>query len=387
MDEPDRRPQRVAVERLKLADFRNYPRLDVKFGPGPVVLTGDNGAGKTNLLEALSLLAPGRGLRRAEFRQMTLSGADRGFGLTASLTGPSGPAEIAIRAGASGEEPGEAARRVRIDGEPARSVDALMDHVRVVWITPAMDGLFSGPAGDRRRFLDRMVLTVDPAHGRRALDYERAMRGRNRLLAEDRADPAWFDAIERELAESGVAIAAARTETVALLSAMTARQPAHSPFPRAQLALAGWPEEEVAGRASADLEDEFRRRLAAGRGRDRAAGRTLDGPHRTDLSVRHGPKDMPAELCSTGEQKALLIGLVLAHARLAGDIAGFAPILLLDEIAAHLDPDRRAALFGLLDDLNAQAFMTGTDRSQFSALDERAGFFRVAGGVVTRETP
>lgn len=376
-------PPRVAVTRLQLTDFRSYARLDLALEPAPVVLTGDNGAGKTNILEALSLLSPGRGMRRATYGEMTRTGAANGFAIHVRLDGPMGISEIGT--GAGGGEDGETARRVRIDGATARSAEALADYVRTIWIAPSMDGLFGGPAGERRRFLDRLVLTVDPNHGKRALDYEKAMRGRNRLLGDDRPDPHWLDAIEREMAEAGVAIAAARTETLHLLADMTAKVPAESPFPQARLALAGWPEEDAAIRPATDIEEDFRERLRTGRARDRAAGRTLDGPHRSDLLVRHGPKDMPADLCSTGEQKALLTGLVLAHARLVAATAGFSPILLLDEIGAHLDADRRAALFAILEELNVQAFMTGTDAALFSALSGRARFLAVSGGHVHRQ--
>lgn len=375
-------PPRVSVTRLKLNDFRNYRGLDLHFGPASVVLAGENGAGKTNLLEALSLLAPGRGLRRAAYGEVARAGSSAGFAVHGWLAGPYGETEIGTAAGGEGEA-GEGARRVRIDGTNARSADALLEWVRMIWLTPAMDGLFTGPAGDRRRFLDRLVLTIDPDHGRRALDYERAMRGRNRLLAEERADAAWLDAIEREMAESGVAIAAARVEALHLLSALTGMADAGSPFPRAFLALSGWPEDATPGRPAGDVEEEFRLRLRDGRNRDRAAGRTLDGPHRTDVLVRHGPKDMAAEFCSTGEQKALLIGIVLAHARLVGSVAGFAPILLLDEIGAHLDAQRRSALFDIVEELNVQAFMTGTEDSLFSSLAGRARFFHVANATVS----
>ncbi|MBK8455721.1 MAG: DNA replication/repair protein RecF [Phyllobacteriaceae bacterium] len=372
----------MSVTRLKLNDFRNYRGLDLHFGPASVVLAGENGAGKTNLLEALSLLAPGRGLRRAAYGEVARAGSSAGFAVHGWLAGPYGETEIGTAAGGGGEA-GEGARRVRIDGTNARSADALLEWVRVIWLTPALDGLFTGPAGDRRRFLDRLVLTIDPDHGRRALDYERAMRGRNRLLAEERADAAWLDAIEREMAESGVAIAAARVEALHLLSALTDMADADSPFPRALLALSGWPEDATPGRPAGDVEEEFRLRLRDGRNRDRAAGRTLDGPHRTDVLVRHGPKDMAAEFCSTGEQKALLIGIVLAHARLVGSVAGFAPILLLDEIGAHLDGQRRSALFDIVEELNVQAFTTGTEDSLFSSLAGRARFFHVANATVS----
>jgi DNA replication and repair protein RecF len=263
-----------------------------------------------------------------------------------------------------------------------KSADDLLEWLRVVWITPAMDALFTGPAGDRRRFLDRLVLAVDPGHGRRALDYEKAMRGRNRLLAEDSRDRAWFEAIESQMAESGTAIAAARAEMVRLLMAMIEKLP-DSPFPQADLGIAGTLELEIGTMPAVEIEERFRHALASGRERDRAAGRTLEGPHRSDLVVRHRPKAMPAELCSTGEQKALLVGIVLSHARLCGEMSGNVPILLLDEIAAHLDAGRRAALFGILLDLGCQTFMTGTEASLFSSVRGRAQFLTVDHGRVT----
>jgi DNA replication and repair protein RecF len=258
----------------------------------------------------------------------------------------------------------------------------MLDFVRVMWLTPSMDALFTGPAAERRRFIDRLVLAIDPAHGRRALDYEKAMRGRNRLLADNVRDDAWFEAIETQMAETGAAIAAARVEIVRLLGVMIERLPGDGPFPQADVALSGTLEEMLPGMAAVDAEEAFRRALADNRGRDRAAGRTLDGPHRSDLLVRHRPKDMAAELCSTGEQKALLTGLVLSHARLVAELSGAAPILLLDEIAAHLDAGRRAALFSILDDLGCQAFMTGTDPELFSSIRGTAQFLTVSGGQV-----
>lgn len=366
------------ITRLTLTDFRNYSALTVELRAGPVVFTGDNGAGKTNLLEAISLFTPGRGLRRASYGEVARKDGSGGFALHAALDGPQG--EVEIGTGVVGDEP---TRRVRINGAPARSADAMLEWLRVVWLTPAMDTLFTGPAGDRRRFLDRLVLAIDASHGQRALDYEKAMRGRNRLLAEGSRDGAWFEAIETQMAETGVAIAAARAELVRLLVTMIGRLPADSPFPQAELALSGELEAEVALRPAVEVEEGFRKALAQGRERDRAAGRTLDGPHRSDLLVRHRPKAMAAELCSTGEQKALLVGIVLSHARLTGEMSGIQPILLLDEIAAHLDTGRRAALFSILEELNCQAFMTGTEPSLFSALQDRAQFLTVAHGTVT----
>lgn len=368
------------ISRLTLTNFRNYASLSLELKPGPVVLSGDNGAGKTNLLEAISLLAPGRGLRRAPYADVAREGDDGSFALHAKLDGPEG--EVDIGTGIMAADGGEGGRRVRINGAPARNADELLQWLRVVWLTPSMDTLFTGPAGDRRRFLDRLVLAVDAAHGQRALAYEKAMRGRNRLLAENSRDGAWFEAIETQLAETGVAIAAARAELVRLLAAKIEQLPGDGPFPRSDIALAGELEARVATMPAVDVEEGFRRALAAGRERDRAAGRTLEGPHRSDLIVRHRPKSMPAELCSTGEQKALLVGIVLSHARLTGEISGMTPILLLDEIAAHLDAGRRAALFSILEDMQCQAFMTGTDAALFSSLEGRAQFLTVDHGTV-----
>lgn len=371
----------VHVTRLSLTDFRNYHALALDLAPGAVVLTGENGAGKTNLLEAVSFLSPGRGLRRAKFDDVARVGAETGFAIHARLEGPFGECEIGT--GTAGMQPGaETGRRLRINGETARTADAMLEWVRVLWLTPAMDALFTGPAGDRRRFLDRLVLAIDPAHGRRALDYEKAMRARNRLLSEDSRDAGWFDAIETQMAETGVAIAAARAEMVRLLAAMNERLPADGPFPIAEIALEGTIDAEIGQNAAVDVEEMFRRLLRDHRPRDRAAGRTLEGPHRSELLVRHVPKDMPAARCSTGEQKALLVGLILAHARLTGELSGSAPILLLDEISAHFDPDRRAALFSILEELNCQAFMTGTEASLFSAIEGRAQFFSVSAGAI-----
>lgn len=369
----------VQIRRLTLTDFRNYASLSLELEPGLVVFCGENGAGKTNLLEAVSLLTPGRGLRRAPYAEVAREGAAGGFAVHASLDGPQGPFEIGT--GTIGVETnGDAGRRVRINATQT-AAEELLEWLRVLWLTPAMDALFTGPAADRRRFLDRLVLAIDAGHGRRAQDYEKAMRGRNRLLAEGSRDGVWFDAIETQMAEAGTAIAAARAEMVRLLAAMINRLP-QGPFPQADLALSGMLEATVGHAPAVDIEETFRLALASGRERDRAAGRTLDGPHRSDLLVRHRPKSMPAELCSTGEQKALLVGIVLAHARLTGEMSGSVPILLLDEIAAHLDAGRRAALFSILEELGCQTFMTGTEASLFSSIIGRAQFLTVDHGTV-----
>ncbi|WP_027161753.1 DNA replication/repair protein RecF [Mesorhizobium sp. WSM1293] len=374
-------PAQTHISKLTLTNFRNYAALTIDLAPGAVVFSGDNGAGKTNLLEAISFLTPGRGLRRAPYADVAREGGDGGFALHARLDGPDGQVEIGTGI-SGGDTAGEGGRRVRINGASARSAEDMLEWLRVVWLTPAMDALFTGPAADRRRFLDRLVLAIDPGHGQRAIDYEKAMRGRNRLLTESSRDDRWFDAIETQMAETGVAIAAARAEMVRLLAAMIDRLPDTGPFPQADIGLSGELEAEIAVAPAVDVEERFRRTLAEGRERDRAAGRTLDGPHRSDLVVRHRPKAMPAELCSTGEQKALLVGIVLSHARLTGEMSGMTPILLLDEIAAHLDSGRRAALFSILEELNCQAFMTGTDAALFSSLQGRAQFLTVDHGTV-----
>ncbi|MCQ1573838.1 DNA replication/repair protein RecF [Neorhizobium galegae] len=370
--------QKTSLSRLKLTDFRNYAEAALPLDGRHVVLTGENGAGKTNLLEAVSFLSPGRGLRRAVLSDVTRVGAAGGFTIFADIDGMDGEVSIG-----TGIEPGDGesvTRKLRINGTPAKSTEELSDHLSVLWLTPAMDGLFTGASSDRRRFLDRLVLSLDPAHGRRASDFERAMRSRNRLLSEGRFDPSWLSAIEAQMAGLGIAMAAARQEMLGLLRTLSANS-GETPFPSPVLTLEGFMDGAME-RPAADLEDDYLGMLRNGRGRDAAAGRTLDGPHRSDLLVRHREKDMEAERCSTGEQKALLIGLVLAHARLTADMTGYAPILLLDEIAAHLDQGRRAALFDLVHGLGGQSFMTGTDRSMFSALADRAQFFTVAHGGI-----
>ncbi|MGQ2907481.1 MAG: DNA replication/repair protein RecF [Aliihoeflea sp.] len=373
----------TAIRKLTLTNFRNYGQLSLSLERGPVVLTGDNGAGKTNLLEAISFLTPGRGLRRAPHEEIATASATAGFAINAKVEGPFG--EASIGTGTLSDQPGmvEPARRVRINGVPAKSADDLLEWLRIIWLVPSMDALFNGPAGDRRRFLDRLVLAIDPQHGRRALDYEKAMRGRNRLLAEGSRDDRWFDAIETQMAETGTAIASARMELVGLLAGMVEKLPDDGPFPKSDIALDGVIEALVGTAPAVDIETAFITRLADNRARDRAAGRTLEGPHRSDLTVTHRPKAMPAALCSTGEQKALLTGIVLSQARLVAEMTGATPVLLLDEIAAHLDPGRRAALFSILIDLDCQAFLTGTDAALFSSLEGRAQFLDVKTGTVS----
>lgn len=370
------------ISKLTLTDYRNYVSLSLGFESGLVVLTGDNGAGKTNLLEAISFLAPGRGFRRATLPEVAREAGRGAFAVHAVVDGDNGTVEIGTGTAAQDILTGEATRKIRINGANARTADALLGWLRVMWLTPTMDGLFTGPAAERRRFLDRLVLTVNTSHGQMSSAYEKAMRDRNRMLTDNVRDIGWFAAIEAQMAEAGAAVAAARVETLRLISAMIDRLPGDSPFPQADLMLDGVVESLVAEMPAVEAEEHFRMLLAEGRERDRAAGRALEGPHRADLRVRHRPKDMPAELCSTGEQKALLVGMVLSHARLCGEMSGLTPILLLDEIAAHLDAGRRAALFSILEELGCQAFMTGTEPALFASLQGRAQFLGVDHGRV-----
>jgi DNA replication and repair protein RecF len=279
-------------------------------------------------------------------------------------------------------------RICRIDGAGAPSPAAFAEYLRVVWLTPDLDALFRGPAGDRRRFLDRLVLAVDAEHGARVNALERALRSRNRVLEDDSTDVLWLDSIEREVAELGIAVTAARRETVERLRVLVdATRDDASPFPYARISLEGELDELVATLAAVDAEDRYRAMLRETRARDRAAGRTLIGPQASDLVVRHGPKDIPADTASTGEQKALLIGLVLAHASLVSAMTGLAPLVLLDEVAAHLDPRRRGALFETLGRLGGQVWMTGADPALFAELGGAADLFHVTPGAVERIPP
>ncbi len=386
----------VFINRLRLSDFRNYEALALNFEHKHVVFTGHNGAGKTNLLEAISFLAPGRGMRRSPYADVTRDRAGGPFTVFAEIDGMAGNVNIGTSAGASPvssngmEADGSTGsiRRIKINGT-ASSADALSDHLRVIWITPALDGLFTGPAAERRRFLDRMVLTIDPSHGRRALNYENAMRSRNRLLADGLADPVWIEAVERQMAELGIAMDTARRELLSLLAREIDEDALDEPdtrhFPTARFALEGFMDDVTLQQGSSlDREECYQALLQRGRMRDAAAGRTLEGPHRVDLKVFHQAKNIEAARASTGEQKALLIGFMLAHARLVARMTGHAPVLLMDEIAAHLDDKRRRSLFDLVDELGGQAFMTGTDATMFGDLGARAQLFFVEDGAVTR---
>jgi DNA replication and repair protein RecF len=380
--------QRLWVERLVLTNFRNYVASAFAFGPAPVVLVGQNGAGKTNLMEAVSLLSAGQGLRRAAYPELSRAAGDGSWSVAATMHTATGPLDIGTGLLPSNRDGARTGRIVRVDGETQGSSGILADLVEMVWLTPAMDGLFTGPASERRRFLDRLILCFDPGYRTRLGHFERAMQSRNRLLADGVSDRSRLEGFERVMVETGVAIAAARLEAVGQLAATIAQRRARtpdSPFPWATMALEGTLEAELAHRAAVDVEEIYAGQLAATRERDRAAGRTLTGPHRSDLAVGHGPKSMPSRLCSTGEQKALLVGLVLAHAELASQRRdGMTPILLLDEIAAHLDPARRAALYDEILRLRLQAWMTGTDLEPFLPLQGHAQFFKVQDGGLTR---
>lgn len=353
------------LSRLRLSAYRNYPSAALDLDGRHVVLTGPNGAGKTNLLEAVSLLSPGRGLRRAGFDSLGNQASGQPWAVAATIETPAGAVDIGTGAANDG------GRRVRINGANARAIEEMSDYLRLLWLTPAMDGLFTGPAGDRRRFLDRLVTTLVPTHSAAVASFESAMRQRNRLL-EDNADARWLSALEAEMAAHAAALHFARTDAVAHLRTLIEAGAADPAFPAADLSLSPLFEDRHEPASSPALEAELRDVWASSRGQDRAAGRTLIGPHRVDFDVFYAQKHMPAALGSTGEQKALLVGLVLAHARLVKAQAGLTPFLLLDEIAAHLDPDRRAALFLALDGLDTQCLMTGTDPMLFDALGERA---------------
>lgn len=377
------------IRRLTLSNFRSYRAASLTLDAQLAVLAGPNGAGKTNLIEAISFLSAGRGLRRATLDEVAFAEGDGSWAVAAEIEGALGLATLGTGIEPPVSEDATLTRKARIDGEPVASAAAFSDHIRVVWLTPSMDGLFGGPASERRRFLDRLVLAVDGTHAGRVNALERSLRSRNRLLEQQNADPHWLDAIEHETAEIAVAVAAARAETIRRLAAALARNrdPASpfpsSHFPWAGVALDGWIENAVMEQPASDVEDRYRATLRDYRGRDAAAGRTTDGPHLTDLEVLYGPKGIAAAQASTGEQKALLIGLVLAHAGLVAEMTGFAPLLLLDEVIAHLDPERRAALFDALAALDAQVWMTGADPAPFSDVASRAQIFAVSPGKVT----
>jgi DNA replication and repair protein RecF len=378
-------PALLAVRQLRLTDFRNYRQLRLDCDITPVVMVGPNGAGKTNLLEALSFLVPGRGLRRAKLdevcrRTRTDEPAPTSWAVAATLDTPDGRLAIGTGLEPARSEASLPRRVVRIDGRPAASQTALGLHVAAVWLTPQLDRLFLDGPGERRRFLDRLVTALHPQHAGDVAAYENALRQRARLLGEGNRDPHWFTALEDTMARHGVALAANRADTVQRLDA--AARLGVGPFPRAALAMAGEIDGWIAAMAALDAEDRLRAQLAANRLRDAEAGTTSCGPHRSDLAVRHLDLDLPAAEGSTGQQKALLVSIALAHARLVALSRGRPPLLLLDEIAAHLDAERRAALFDEVVALGVQSWMTGTDADLFKPLASRAQLLRVADGSI-----
>jgi len=367
----------LSVARLATTRFRCYRAARLELDPRPVILTGPNGAGKTNLLEAVSLLAPGRGLRRARLPDIDRRGDSGGWGVAATVQTPNGTVEIG-----TGHEPGGERRIIHIDGKPARGQTALADHVSALWLTPAMDRLFREGPQARRRFLDRLVYGFDPAHAGRVVAYEQAMRERSRLLQEATPDGAWLSVLEENMAARGIAISAARLDMVQRLDWVLAAS--DGPFPGVALAVAGTIEGWLATEPALTAEERLKEALKANRATDAQSGATAIGPHRSDLEARHLAKDMPADLCSTGEQKAMLIAIVLAEARLQAAERGVGPLLLLDEVAAHLDEGRRAALFEEVCSLPGQTWMSGTDAALFADLGGRAQHYAVADAAVRR---
>jgi DNA replication and repair protein RecF len=351
------------IDRLDLSDFRNHEALSFRPEGRFIVLHGPNGAGKTNILEAVSLLVPGRGLRRAALADMARKGGAGGFAVAAQASGSQFGTAVMAQA--------PSRRQVQINSASA-AINDLAQWFAILWLTPAMDRLFADGAGPRRRFLDRLVLALEPSHAVHSSRYENALKQRNRMLGEGQQDAAWFDAIEARLAEHGAAIAEARIGMLEKLVAEIAIMPA-SPFAKPVLTLSGDDTSDADTLAAA---------YRSGRKRDQAAGRTLSGPHRADLEVTHAGHGQAAAHCSTGEQKALLLSLILAHAGLVARLRGSPPILLFDEVAAHLDPDRRAALFERLADTGSQVWMTGTEASLFDSAGQAAMRVRVADGAL-----
>ena len=364
----------LAVTRLTLTRFRGYEHARLEPDRRPVALIGPNGAGKTNLLEAISFLSPGRGLRGAKLSEIERIGSppESGWAVAATVATPRGSVDI----GTGRDAAHEGDRRVvRIDDHPVKGQTALAEHVAIVWLTPQMDRLFLEGSSGRRRFLDRLVFGFDPAHAGRLSRYEHTLRERARLLRDGRFDDGWLSGLEDQMVTTGIAVAAARRDVVQRLRSACAR--AVGPFPGADLAVEGTVETWLNDGPALAAEDSLRASLRASRRTDAETGGAAVGPHKSDLSVRHHTKDMPAGLCSTGEQKALLIAIVLANARLLAAERGAAPLLLLDEVAAHLDSDRREALFGEILALGSQAWMTGTDAAVFDPLGDDARRFRV----------
>ncbi len=378
--------QSTSIKLLKLNDFRSYTDLKLEVDERPIVLTGPNGAGKTNILEAISFLAPGQGIRRAKLTDITRHTAlDSAPETHWSVFAEIAQGEDEYRLGTSIERlaSGAIRRRAKIDSDQASPND-LGHYVRLVWLTPIMDRLFLEGPGNRRRFLDRLLLAHDPDHASRVAKFEKALRDRQKVLREFGRNEAWLSALEQVIAETGIAIAAARSEMVARLNGAMEKG-AETPFPRPAMAIDGELETRLMRESALDTEQFYLTSLEARRTRDAEAGRATLGPHCSDIDVLYPDKNMPAKLCSTGEQKALLVSIILASAKLILTRSpGATPIILLDEIVAHMDASRRAALFDEIGGFGCQTWMTGTDAGLFSAWGNRAQFFEVSGGDVVR---
>ncbi|NIZ00937.1 DNA replication/repair protein RecF [Thalassospira lucentensis] len=381
---------RLAVSRIQLSEFRCYESLRLSLNSTPVVLTGPNGAGKTNLLEAVSLLAPGGGLRRAKLGEIARNfpvpqnGESRAWAVSADLETPDGAFQVGSGLDPAALAQGRERKLVRIDGENQRGQAALGRVCAAVWLTPQMDRLFLDGPSARRRFLDRLVYGLDPEHSSRVAAYEHSLRSRAKLLKEGKGDDKWLASIEDSMVRHGIAVAVARADLLARLS--RAGTMAVGPFPAARMALAGDLENWLENLPAIEVEDKMRAALRDGRSRDATYGGAIVGPQRSDLLVWHDAKGQPADQCSTGEQKALLLSMIMANTRLQTKARGAGPLLLLDEVVAHLDAERRKHLFDEIVALGVQAWMTGTDRALFEGLDSRAQFFRVEDATLTLET-
>lgn len=363
------------VQNLLLHNVRCYHSVKMEdLHSGLIILCGPNGAGKTNVLEAVSLLTAGRGLRSAANDEIQKRDASAAWAISATVE--TGGADVQI---GTGLDAVNGKRTVRINGVAAKNQMALSDYLSCIWLTPQMDRLFLDTAGGRRRFFDKLIFAFDPSHAGRVTRYENAMAQRSKLLREGKNEASWLKSLESQMAETGIAIAAARLDFVVRLQKACdmAHEQEETFFPRARLYLSGTVEELLSKTPAVEVEEMFAYQLEQSRSRDAETGGATTGPHKGDLVVHYAAKDMPADQCSTGEQKALLIGIILAHARLMRSEKGAPPILLLDEVAAHLDEKRRAALFDLLTDLGGQVWMTGTDESLFSAAQNRGQFWGV----------